>query len=80
MNADSYAKRVRLELEGLDTAAQLPKQAEWSCLTAPEELVNVPNVNRRGAEAVVPEKRQLEIQNGAVSVELPAFSVSVIAI
>ncbi len=80
VNADSYAKRVRLELEGLDTAAQLPKQAEWSCLTAPEELVNVPNVNRRGAEAVVPEKRQLEIQNGAVSVELPAFSVSVIAI
>ena len=87
VNTDTYAKRVELVLKGLENAGIMPggawtapDEAEWICLTAQGELVNMPNVNRRGAEAVAPASRRLALKNGVVSVELPASSVSVIVI
>lgn len=75
VNADDYAKTVEITFAG---GAHDGGEAEWICLTGEASLVHEPNVNKRGAEKVVPAKRGVPVKASKVTLTLPANSVSVV--
>lgn len=75
VNADDYAKTVEITFAG---GAHGDGEAEWICLTGEAALVHEPNVNKRGAEKVVPVKRSVPVKASRVTLTLPANSVSVV--
>ncbi|GGO04921.1 alpha-L-arabinofuranosidase C-terminal domain-containing protein [Saccharibacillus kuerlensis] len=78
VNADSVEKATRLNLDGLNVSTE----AKIVTLTGDTSLLNVPNVNKKNAEQVVPVESGLTLENGETGptavLKLPANSVSVV--
>lgn len=71
VNAANYSKNTKLILKDLDIEAT----AKTVVITADEQYANVPNVNKRGNEIVVPVEDSINFTNGEAVITLPANSV-----
>ncbi|MNJ00790.1 hypothetical protein D3C73_1602170 [compost metagenome] len=69
-------KRTELILETLDVQAE----AELITLTGEASLLNVPNVNKKNDEKIVPVKRPITLGGPSVTLDLPAHSVQVLVL
>ncbi|MDE6873956.1 MAG: alpha-L-arabinofuranosidase [Lachnospiraceae bacterium] len=80
VNPDNYAKKVEIVFGGQDAAGGRLQSgtAKWICLTGDEALVHEPNVNKRGAERIVPAEKDIPVMSSKLTVTLPANSVSVV--
>lgn len=76
VNADGVDKRTELILETLDVQAE----AELITLTGEASLLNVPNVNKKNDEKIVPVKRPITLGGSSVTLDLPAHSVQVLVL
>ncbi|MDO3411525.1 alpha-L-arabinofuranosidase C-terminal domain-containing protein [Saccharibacillus sp. CPCC 101409] len=77
VNADGVDKRTRLNFDGLNAAGE----AKLITLTGDAALLNVPNVNKKNAEIIVPAESRFKLERSeagrAAILNLPANSVSV---
>jgi len=77
VNADGVDKQTRLNLDGLNVSAD----AKLVTLAGDALLLNVPNVNKKNAEQVVPAESGFTLEDGTngrtTVLKLPANSVSV---
>lgn len=78
VNADDYEKKIEIVFCQAQGGSVKERSAELICLTAKKELVKVPNVNRKNAEAVAPVSSEAVIRDGKITLVLPANSVSVL--
>lgn len=76
VNADTFAKTTDITIKDVDVNSK----AQLITLTGDSKLRNIPNVNKRNNEVIVPVETTVEINNSAVTLELPSDSVSVLVL
>lgn len=75
VNADSFEKKCAIGFQ----AMTLEEEGKLITLTGDSSVRSLPNVNRRGAEVIVPVEKKVEASNYMV-VDLPGDSVSVLVL
>lgn len=74
INADNIEKVAKLNLKDLKVA----KTGKIIVLTGDSSLVHIPNVNRKNEEIIVPKEYEIELENEATIITLPANSVNIL--
>ncbi|WP_151737677.1 alpha-L-arabinofuranosidase C-terminal domain-containing protein [Paenibacillus tengchongensis] len=76
VNPGSVEKATRLGLQELSVQTQ----AQWITLTGDASLVNVPNVNKKNDEKIVPQEREVSVDGDSLVLYLPANSVNILVL
>jgi alpha-L-arabinofuranosidase len=74
VNADGYEKVTKISLKGL----QVKNEAHCITITGDESVVDLPNVNKKGNEQIVPVESQISIDEDTMLVTLEPYSVKAI--
>lgn len=74
VNADAIKKEVKVDLMPFS----LQEQYRKIVLTGAAELLNVPNVNKKNAELIVPHQETASLHNNEALLQLPPHSVQVV--
>ncbi|GFZ29491.1 alpha-arabinofuranosidase [Clostridium zeae] len=74
VNADNYQKKINIDVKDIC----LTYKAKVIVLTGEEDIVNLPNVNKKNDEKVIPVESEVELINNSIILDLPANSVSVL--
>ncbi|QAA32957.1 alpha-L-arabinofuranosidase C-terminal domain-containing protein [Clostridium manihotivorum] len=76
VNADNVEKKLNIDVKDISLA----NTAKVVVLTGEEELVHIPNVNKKNDEKVVPSEKELQLSNGNLVLDLPANSVNIVVL
>ncbi|MFB9328354.1 alpha-L-arabinofuranosidase C-terminal domain-containing protein [Paenibacillus aurantiacus] len=76
VNPDAAPKGTTLRMRGLD----IRPESKVVTLCGDEALLNIPNVNRKGEERIVPRESVLHWTGGEAEILLPPYSVTIVVL
>ncbi|GKU24615.1 alpha-L-arabinofuranosidase C-terminal domain-containing protein [Clostridium folliculivorans] len=74
VNADNFNKKINIDIQDIS----LSDRAKLILLTGEEDIVHLPNVNKKNDEKIIPVEVEVELSSNCVILDLPSNSVNVL--